>query len=401
MEIDWLKLEKASMPMRLAWPFMAFLAVCLPPAMPAHVASRLGNGSFEKWEKSKPIGWSWWRRDGVPPERDNPTPVGIEPADGEAYTGERCIRLWKRSPIERERYGMLGQRVRGLPAGATIRYRAMLKGKGVEQVWVGDWHTRVRPPDGDLDWRQFSGRVKLAEGQTEYVFRFGVEGKTEALWVDDVHVWLDGHSRREGKEHLFIRRMQPWARPGVSTIRRTKQFPETETGFQVVVRNPEPQTQVFVLNWTLCDVLGAPLASDRVRMSLESLAQKRITVPVELGERRVAAILATLTDTEGKELANGLDFVTAPPASLEPIKLSRRFGACAFPFAWSAEANRLILDQMAAGGYGDWRYSQMDRSFDSRNRKLNPEAYKWFFTEAGARGMTILPILGYGPNSGT
>ena len=108
-------------------------------------------------------------------------------------------------------------------------------------------------------------------------------------------------------------------------------------------------------------------------------------------------MVATVEDENGRTLADGLDFVTAPPKSLDPIKLCSRFGACAFPFTWSAETNRLCFDQMAAGGYGHWRYSQMDRSFDSKNKKLNPEAYKWFVSEARARGITILPILAFSP----
>jgi len=548
---------------------MAILAACLPAAMPAQAANRLTNGSFENWREDVPVGWRWYVKHGYPPDLENPTPVGIDKVDDQAYTGDRCIRFWKKNPIERERYGMLFQDVKGLPAGAklhlramvkgkdvgrtywcdwkhivvgpigdfdwrrlsatiqlgpdqtdirfmiamdaasesmwvddlqlivdgeefdatvksekakakarttakpeyitggsfeyvghafysrpfdpwkmwhkgnakvtfmrdagesahgvysirmskdtpvahdsygmldqkiaglppgaTIHYSAMMKGQGVKQVWLGDWVSRTRPPDGDFGWQRFEGKAKLADGQTGYILRIGVEGKTDALWVDDVHVWVDGPSPQERVEQLFIRRMQPWARPGVSTIKGTKQFPEDKTGFQVVVRNPESDTRTFALNWTLCDALGAPLRSDSANIELSPLEQKRVTVPVELKGRRVASMLATLSDEAGEELADAIDFVTAPPASLAPISLSGRFGANAFPFLWSQETNRLALDQMAAGGYGDWSYRQMDRSFDHQNKKLNPEAYKWFFSEARARGISILPNLGFAP----
>ena len=292
---------------------------------------------------------------------------------------------------------MIDQKITGLPAGATIHYSAMMKGKGVKQVWVGDWVKRTRPPDGDFDWRLFEGKVKLADGATEYVLRIGVQGKTDALWIDDVHVWVEGQSRQERKESLFIRRMQPWARPGVSTIRGTKQFPEKETGFEVIVRNAEAQPDTLTVNWTLCDGLGAPLESDTAKIRLSPLEQQRIKVPVDLKERRVANMVATVSDGAGKDLGDAIEFVTAPPASLALIRLSGRFGANAFPFLWSQEVNRLALDQMAAGGYGDWSYRQMDRSFDHKNKKLNPGAYKWFFAEARARGISILPNLGFAP----
>ena len=540
---------------------LCILVILLLAAMPAFAANRLTNGSFEKWERGVPVDWRWFVKHGNPPDLKNPTPVGIGADAKDAYTGARSIRLWKKSPIERERYGMLYQDVKGLPAGAKLHLRAMVKGKDVGRTYWCDWEhivfgpigdfdwkrlsatiqlasgetsirfmiamdaasdslrvddiqlivdgeefaptvksekagkarTAVKPeyitggsfenvgaqfyswpfrpwkwqptdgkqvtfmrdagesehgvysmriskqagaipgkieqkitglpagaaicysvalkgkgvtgasmgdgseavklPDGDFDWRRLQGTAKLADGASEYVLRIGVEGKTEALWVDDVHVWVEGQPRQEREEHLFIRRMQPWARPGVSTIKGTKQFPEDETGFQVVVRNPGADARTFVLNWTLCDALGAVLKSDTAKTELPPLEQKRVTVPVDLKERRVAAVLATVSDETGKELADALDFVTAPPASLAPIPLSSRFGACAFPFVWSTETNRLTLDQMAAGGYGDWRYSQMDRSFDNKNKRLNPEAYKWFFAEARARGITILPIL--------
>ena len=535
------------------------LLVLLMAAMPAFAANRLTNGSFEKWEKGAPAGWRWYRPSGADPK--NPTPVGFEEADDEAYGGARSIRFWKKSPIEPNRYGMLFQDVKNLPAGAKLHFRAMVKGKdvgrtrwvdwknilfgptgnfdwkrlsatiqlapdhtefrfmilteaAVESLWVDDLQliadgeefatTKVREkakakatakpeyiiggsfedtdrraphvppftpwkwqptngnqvtfmrdageskhgvysmriskqagafpgnieqkitglpagaairysvalkgkevtgvsmgdtilPDGDFDWQRFEGKVKLGDGASEYVLRIGVKGKTTALWIDDVHVWVEGRPRQEREEHLFIRRMQPWARPGVSTIKGTEQFPEDKTGFQVVLRNPNADTRTFALNWTLCDALGAPLKSDTAEIELGPLQQNRFTVPVDLDERRVAAMLATVSDKAGKELADALDFVTAPPVSLEPIPLSSRFGAVVFPFVWSRETSRLFMDQLAAGGYGDWRYSQMDRSFDKKNKNINPEAFKWLFSEARARGMTIFPILSTAP----
>ena len=316
---------------------------------------------------------------------------------GESAHGIYSIRISKETPVAPDTYGMLDQKITGLPPGSTIHYSAMMKGKGVKQAWMGDWINRTRPPDGDFDWRRFEGKARLADGASEYVLRIGLECKTESLWVDDVHVWGEGQPRQEHEEYLFIRRMQPWARPGVSTIRGTKQFLEDETGFQVIVRNPESDTRTFVLHWTLCDVLGVPLKSGTARIELGLLGQKRFTIPVDLDERRVASMLATVSDEAGKELADALEFVTAPAASLAPISLSGRFGANAFPFMWSQETSRLTLDQMAAGGYGDWSYRQMDRSFDRKNKNINPNAMKWFFAEARARGITILPNLGYAP----
>ena len=548
--------------------FAAILAVYSSAAMPARAANRLTNGSFEQWKDGAPVGWRWYVKHGNPPDLRRPTPVGIQSDAKETYAGERSIRLWKKSPIERERYGRLYQDVKGLPAGArlhframvkgrnvgrtfwgdwnhivegprgsfdwrklsatiqlpqnatrirfmivmdgateslwvddvqlivdgerftptlrsaksekgrfagkpeyilnssfehlssgwyslpfgpwrmwqkgdakvsfmrdagesahgvysiriskeapgapdtygmlarkitglppgaTIRYSAMMKGSGIARVWMGDWHNRTRPPDGDFDWRRFEGRAKLADGQTDFTLRIAVEGKTKALWVDDVRVWLDGRPRQARQGRLFIRRMQPWARLGVSTIKGMRQFPEKETGFQIIVRNPETKMRTFTLHWTLCDALGAPLRNGTCRMALAPLAQKRFAVLIDLEERRVASLLATLAGEAGNELADALDFVTAPPTSLAPIKLCTRFGANAYPFTWSPETNELFLDQMAAGGYGDWRYSQMDRSFDNRAKKLNPGANTWFFQAARTRGMTVFPILGFSP----
>jgi len=507
------------------------LMVSFLTAMPAFAANRLANGSFEKWEKGAPAGWTWWRRDGSPPERDNPTPVGIEPADDEAYTGDRCIRFWKRSPNEPNRFGMLYQDVKGLPAGATLHFRARIKGKGVggnmwcpwkhfisspkgdfnwqemkgtvrlgkdetelrfrivltgrtESLWVDDlqlilhgeefdatvrsrkagmgqrvsankdyvangsfepsfrgwsWTPTdgrkttfmrdagdsshgvysmriskeagapkaefkkrvgglpagatisysamikgkgvnnallgadtgaVRLPDGDFDWRKFTGTERLPAGSTRHELRVTVVGAAEALWLDDFHVWPEGHSIAKDEQYLFIRRMQPWARPGVSTIKGTKQFPEPESGFEVIVRNPKTQTETFVLNWTLSDALGAPLKSDTTKIELDPLEQKRIKVSVDLKKRRVASMLATVSSEAGRELADALDFATGAPESLKPVKPSRHFGFNAHPWAlWSAETRELMVDQLAAGGCGQWRYSHMDNAFDNKNKR--------------------------------
>ena len=541
---------------------LAWLCTC--PAQ----ANRLANGSFEAWARGAPVGWHWFRKDGAPPDAADPTPVGFAADTSRVYTGTRSIRFWKKSPIERERYGMLFQDVKDLPAGATlhlramlkgrnvgrtywadwkhlvigptgdfdwrrlsatiqlpptvtamrfmiaiddatedlwvddvqlivagesftqdaasakaheatpsakaeyvvlgsferlsdgwyshafgpwtmsqqgdarvsfmrdagdsahgvhslriskqapaapavygmlaqkitglppgamIHYSAMLKGEGVDRVWLGGRATGTRLPDGDFDWQRFEGRATLSDVQTEFTLRVGVDGRTTALWVDDVHVWVDDRARPQRRQRLFIRRMQPPARPGVATIKGTIPFPETRTGFQIIVRNVDSRTRSFALHWTLCDALGDPLRRETIEMVLASQMQTRVTVPVDLAERRVAALLATLRDDAGRDLDQALDFVTAAPASLEPVPLSRRFGACAFPFLWSDETSALALDQLAAGGYGDWRYSQMDRSFDSRKEQLDPEACRRLFTEARSRGISILPILGFSP----
>ena len=546
------------------------LLVSFLAAMPTSAANRLTNGSFEKWEKGMPSGWTWWRRDGVPPERDNPTPVGIKAADDEAYTGDRCIRMWKRSPAEPNRFGMLYQDVKGLPAGATLHFRARIKGKGVggnmwcpwkhtangpegdfnwrqmkgtvhlgqdetelrfkivitgrtEGLWVDDlqlivagegfdataksakaetgqkvisskrnyvsngsfeprisndyamacssfsgWSftpadgrkttfmrdagesahgvysmrisketdapradvkkvisglpagatTRysvmvkgkgvkgasfvagseiVKLPDGDYDWRKFSGTVKLPAGRTYDAFRVTVDGAAEALWVDDFQVWLDGGSLAKDEEYLFIRRMQPWARPGVSTIKGTKQFPEPESGFEVIVRNPKTQTETFVLNWTLSDALGAPVKCDTAKIELAPLQQKRIEVLADLSTRRVASMLATVSDESGKALAGAHDFVTGAPESLKSVKHSRHFGFGVHPYSKSAEVAELYMDQLAAGGCGMWGYRQMERAYDHKNKSIDITKDKTVFEAARARGITIIPTLFAGP----
>lgn len=104
------------------------LAALLLAAVPAHGANRLTNGSFEKWEHGAPAGWHWFRKDGRRPQPDNPTPVGIDMAEDEAYTGNRSVHFWKSSNTRGDRYGMLYQDVKDLPPGAKLHLRALLKG---------------------------------------------------------------------------------------------------------------------------------------------------------------------------------------------------------------------------------------------------------------------------------
>ena len=69
--------------------FLCALVASLLLTVPAFAANRLANGSFEQWENGRPAGWTWYRKDGCPPEPDNPTPVGSDPDATEAHTGAR------------------------------------------------------------------------------------------------------------------------------------------------------------------------------------------------------------------------------------------------------------------------------------------------------------------------
>ena len=121
------------------------LAASLLAATPVHAANRLKNGSFEQWKDGAPVGWHWFKKHGSPPQPNNPTPVGMDMAEDEAYTGNRSIHFWKSSNTQGDRYGMLYQDVKNLPAGAKLRLRAMLKGKGVGSLAFGIW-----PPQQNL-----------------------------------------------------------------------------------------------------------------------------------------------------------------------------------------------------------------------------------------------------------
>jgi len=169
---------------------VVLVAVSVCATAPAVAVNHLRNGSFEEWQQGTPVGWSWFRKDGG--QSDDPTPVGFEAANDEAYAGERCIRLWKKSPIERERYGMLFQDVKGLPAGAKLHFRAMVKGKDVGRTYWGVWNPVVHGRQGDFDWTQFSVSIQLAPDQTEIRFMIAMDAATESLWVDDLQLIIDG-----------------------------------------------------------------------------------------------------------------------------------------------------------------------------------------------------------------
>ena len=550
---------------------VCILVVALHLAMPVCAANRLTNGSFEKWEDGAPAGWHWFKKHGRPPQPDNPTPVGIDMAQDEAYAGNRSIHFWKSSVTQGDRYGMLYQDVKNLPPGAKLRFRAMLKGKGVGDVMFGIWSSRPQGPAGDYDWREVSGVIEVPKGDTEirfmvlvigsktdslwldeialvvegedfppvtpsekarqgrvietsynYVFngsfetmnhywyrdpfdpwqyqprddeyklvaftrdagisthgfysirisktegkppatldqkitgltpgttiRYGVmlkgkgvkgasislgnthsalpdgdfdwrlfTGKTElaadqsectlsvrvtgvaeGLWVDQARVWPDGKVSDQGGEHLLIRRVHPSARPGVQTIARMKPYPEKNWGFEVIVRNPSSEARTFTLNWTLCDVFGAPMKSASVPVKLDSLQQKRIMIPLTsvIRERRTIGLIATLRDDLGRVLADDLDYVTSLPESLAPIIASKRFGYNLTPYLWSSETIALYMDLAAAGGCSGFKYNHMARSYNVAAEKLDLDAYKWLFSMAKKRGIEVLPILYYTP----
>ncbi len=385
--------EDSAMPMNPCVRVPALLLAGLWAILAVRAANLVKNGSFEKlgsrcW--TAPLApWKFWEKGAAK--------VAFVRDAAESAHGVFSVRISKDSPEAPERYGMLEQKLTGLTPGCTLRFSLMMKGRAVRGVWFGDWRRRVRAPAGDFDWRRLEGRNKLAPGQTEFTLRVCVEGRTSAVWIDDVRAWPDSAARPTPAGRLFLRRMQPMARPGVVVLPGLRPFIEKNTGFRIVVRNPERAVRRVVLHWTLCDALGVPLASRSVTLELGPGAQRRFTVPANLAERRVAALVATLTDAEGQALADALDFVTAPPATLEPIRSSPRFGMNAYPFFSSREVSELFLDQMAAGGCGVWRYSQMDRSFDNRAKRLNRNVYRRLFDAVRARGVRVLPILAYGP----
>lgn len=378
----------------------------LPPLIPSDKASQgrvidvtynyIKNGSFETL-----TGWSY--RDPLDPWKYQPRSNDYKVA---AFTRDPSDSThgFYSFGISKKAGGppaTLDQKITDLTPGTTLRYSVMLKGQSVKgaSLSLGDTHTPL--PDGDFDWREFTGKTKLANDQSECSLSIRVTEETRGLWLDHVLVWPEGQVSNQGDEHLLIRRVQPSSRPGVQTILGTRPYLESQTGFELLVRNPEPTSSMrtFTLNWTLCDAFGAPMQSKRVSIKLNALEQKRIMIPLTsvIKKQRVVCLIATLEDSVGHVLANDLDYITSLPDSLAPIKASRRFGYNLIPYYTNAETTALYMDLVAASGCGSNRYSHIARSYNVKAKKLNLDAYKWLFSMSRRRGIETIPTLFVSP----
>ena len=378
----------------------------LPALTPSHKASRgrtietsynyVVNGSFETlshiWYRDPFDPWQYRPRD------DDYRLVAFTRDAGISTHGFYSMR------ISKNRGGppaTLEQKITGLVPGTTIDYGVMLKGKGVTDASISLGDTQASLPDGDFDWRLFTGKAHLAGDQNDCTLSIRVSGVADGLWVDHVRAWPEGKSPNLGDEHLLIRRVQPSPRPGVQTIARTKPYPESQTGFEVLVRNPARTSgmRAFTLNWTLCDAFGAPMASKCVVINCGAREQQRIMIPLTsvIKAHRVVCLIASVRDDQNRVLADDLAYIASLPDSLAPIKASERFGYNLTPYLWSAESVALYMDLAAAGGCSGFKYNHMARSYDEQAETLDLESWKPLFSMVRSRGIEVVPILYYTP----
>ncbi len=345
-------------------------ALCVP------AAAGLVNGSFEElgYEREL-VGWNWWTKGNAS--------AGWERDSKESCRGAYSVRIWKDNGVQGEVYGAFEQKLTGLPKGAMIHIGAMVKGKSVERAWMGDFANRQFIPNGDFDWQRVYSNVQLGPDQTEYTLMFGIEGKIQSLWIDDVQVIVGDEPLPEDKDWLFISRQDD---------------PAADTGFLVVARNPLQTARRASLEYRLCDPFGLPIGDTKVAVDLAPGMQKRVFVPVS-ADKRVALITACVVDQDGKPLATADDFIAIEPKSLAPNPGSDRFGVDEINFAYVSGNNYTrLLDLMAAAGVKSLRGYEMDRCYDDAGKTIDPTRFSRFLNDLKARGIDVLPILAYGPS---
>ncbi len=353
--------------------FFLLLAITILAAIPASAGPV--NGSFEElgYEREL-VGWNWWTKGSAP--------AGWERDTKESCLGAYSVRIWKDNGVQGEVYGAFEQKLTGLPKGAMIHIGAMVKGKSVERAWMGDFANRQFIPNGDFDWQRIHSSVQLAPDQTDYTLMFGIEGKIQSLWIDDVRVIVGDEPLPEDKDWLFIGRMDD---------------PSAETGFLVLARNPLRTAQKATLKYRLCDPFGLPIEEKSVPVELAPGIQKRVFVPVS-AEKRVALITASVVDASGKALSTADNFISIEPKTLAIAPGSERLGVGEVNFAYVSGNNYTrLLDLMAAAGVKNLRGYEMDRCYDEANKTIDPTRFSRFLADLRAREITVLPILAYGP----
>ncbi len=333
------------------------------------------NGSFEESGYQRELlGWNWWTKGNAP--------AGWQRDSHESCLGAYSIRIWKDVGVQGDIYGAFEQKLTNLPKGALIHIGAMIKGKSVERVWMGDFNNRIFTPNGDFGWQRVYGSIQLAPEQTEYTLMFGIDGKTQSLWIDDVRVIVDGESMPEDNDWLFIRRMDNRS---------------TDTGFLLLVRNPLEATKQVTLQYRLCDPYGLPIEEKSVPVEVAPGQQKRIFIPVK-ADQRVALMTASVVDKDGKILSWANDFLAVEPPSLAPIAGSDRLGVDEINFAYvSGDSYTRLLDLMAAAGVTSLRGYEMDRCYDDAQKTIDPSRFTRFLNDLHSRNITVMPILAYSP----
>ena len=357
-----------------AWLMALLLAIAF--ASPALADNRIRNGSFEDVDVYHGMtlnDWTWlpWHN----------APAACVRDEDVSSRGLLSMRLSKTTHVEPNIYGMLYQTVTGLKPGSMLYFSAMVKGKSVERCMIGDWNARLYTPNGDFDWTLLSGSYLLGDDETEFTMRICVEGQTEALWVDDVRVYLAGETVKDD-DRLFTRHLQDPTKP---------------TGFEIIPRNPASESLPFDLRWTLRDAFGAPVREDRSTVTLPARCQTRVFIPVP-PEERVAALTASLKSDAGELLAGATDYVAIEPPTLAPVKGSKRFGFCGGEEGYvQGDLYRRLLDLYGASGCASQRGWEMDHSFDYDAKTLSRTAFAGQLADLRALGMDQLPILCYAP----
>jgi hypothetical protein len=159
------------------------------------------NGSFEQVEQGLPVGWRWDKRN---------TDATAQVVEGEAATGQRCLKLTSTTPFATDTYGLLRYEG-GVPVKPGTIYTLSVRYKvtGGYKGFVGggkNWRVRLPFEDTGGEWRRAAITFATASDETLFELVITVEAPTDGLYIDDLKL-------EEGREPSFFVPAEPLDRP--------------------------------------------------------------------------------------------------------------------------------------------------------------------------------------------
>ena len=118
--------------------------------------------------------------------------ASFEYSQEDAHSGEWSYKFVFNDNVTANRYVTIEQTMDVKP-NTTYKFGVFAKGKNARgsTISLDDWGTRVKMPEGTYDWQEVSS-IYTTGNTNKATFRFIIEDKTDALYLDDFYVIEDG-----------------------------------------------------------------------------------------------------------------------------------------------------------------------------------------------------------------
>lgn len=253
------------------------------------------NGGFEQGETNGvPDGWTW----GSSSPKANAT---MELSTDHPHSGEYCVKFTADQPVEPQVYGTFHQTI---PCEPMTEYIVSLWVRAVDHggnCWYGGgagWQWRNPLPHGKYDWQPLMGWYRTGPDETQLPIMINLEGRAEAIWIDDVQVVVQGHST------------DPTLQPPIKAWEKDKILAELGP------------IEANAAGWRqkLDSLAGAGARVDYplVRLSLIESFVPRIHGRVEKNQLLQATIMTTELAQVAKDLAEDLAALEKDPKAFPP-----------------------------------------------------------------------------------